>query len=222
MSSYSSYSESDEEPSIPKRLFGRQRNMHQILGGGKVADILMWENKNLSAAILIGVTVIWFLFEVAEYNFITLLCHTSIMVMIIMFLWSTLAAFFDWSNPPDFRDITIPEEKFRWLFGKVNWWLLKLYDISSGKDFRTFFLAITFLWVLSVTGSNFSSLNLLYLGFLSLMTLPAFYEHYEDEVNHLATQGRRDLKKLYRKFDATVLSKIPRGPVRSKKTRFLF
>ncbi|CAI9096137.1 OLC1v1032218C2 [Oldenlandia corymbosa var. corymbosa] len=140
MSSYSSYSESDEEPSIPKRLFGRQRNMHQILGGGKVADILMWENKNLSAAILIGVTVIWFLFEVAEYNFITLLCHTSIMVMIIMFLWSTLAAFFDWSNPPDFRDITIPEEKFRWLFGKVNWWLLKLYDISSGKDFRTFFL----------------------------------------------------------------------------------
>lgn len=49
------------------------------------------------------------------------------------------------------------------------------------------------------------------------MTLPALYEHYEHEVDHLAAKGSHDLKKLYKKVDAQVLSKIPRGPAAAKK-----
>ncbi|XP_027100535.1 reticulon-like protein B9 [Coffea arabica] len=212
----SSSSDSDEQPLSPIRLFGRQRSLHQILGGGKVADILLWENKKLSATILIGVTIIWLLFEVVEYNFITLLCHISIIMMLIMFIWSTGAGLVDW-NPPDLHAITVPEATFRWLFAKINWILLNLYDISSGKDIKTFFLAITFLWMLSIIGSSFSSLNFLYIGFLSLATLPALYERHQNEVDHLASQGKREMKKLYKKFDSKILSKIPRGPVKQKK-----
>lgn len=48
-------------------------------------------------------------------------------------------------------------------------------------------------------------------------TLPALYERYENEVDYLAGKSRKDVKKLYRKFDSNVLDKIPRGPVRGKK-----
>ncbi|KAE8676130.1 Detected protein of unknown function [Hibiscus syriacus] len=54
--------------------------MDAILGGGKVADVLLWRNPKVSTALLLGVTTTWFLFEVVEYNFVTLLCHISITV----------------------------------------------------------------------------------------------------------------------------------------------
>lgn len=56
-------------------------------------------------------------------------------------------------------------------------------------------------------------------GFLGLETLPFLYEKYESEVDYLASKGNRDAKKLYKKFDAKVLNKIPRGPVKEKKFR---
>jgi hypothetical protein len=52
-----------------------------------VADILLWKNNKLSAAILAGFTIIWLLFEVAEYHFVTLLCHLLIITMLIIFIW---------------------------------------------------------------------------------------------------------------------------------------
>lgn len=57
------------------------------------------------------------------------------------------------------------------------------------------------------------------LGVVCLETLPALYERYEEEVDHLATKGNRDAKKLYKKFDSKVLNKIPRGPVKEKRFR---
>ncbi|KAL0446848.1 UNVERIFIED_CONTAM: Reticulon-like protein B9 [Sesamum latifolium] len=209
-------SDSDDVPAPPKRLFGREKPLHALLGGGKVADVLLWRNRNLSAAILIGFTVIWFLFEVVEYNFVTLLCHISIITMLIVFVWSTGAGLIDW-NPPDPRALTIPESTVRWLFTKFNRIMLTFYAVSSGRDLKTFILAIAFLWILSGIGNYFSSLNLLYTGFLCLITLPALYERYQDEVDYLAGKGNRNMKKLYRKLDSKFLNKIPRGPVKEKK-----
>lgn len=56
-----------------------------------VADILLWKNRNLSAAILVVVTVIWLLFEILEYNFITLLCYFLCFIMITLFIRSKAA-----------------------------------------------------------------------------------------------------------------------------------
>ncbi|KAK4487444.1 hypothetical protein RD792_005921 [Penstemon davidsonii] len=153
-------SDSDDVPASSKRLFGREKSVHALLGGGK--------------------------------------------------------GFIDW-NPPNLRAITIPESTFKWLFAKINRMLLKFYDVSSGKDFKTFILAIAFLWVLSGIGDYFSSLNLLYTCFLCLATLPALYERYQYDVDYLASKGNRDMKKMLKKLDSRVLNKIPRGPVRQTK-----
>ncbi|KAK6119963.1 hypothetical protein DH2020_046290 [Rehmannia glutinosa] len=210
-------SDSDDVPESPKRFFGtHEKPLHAILGGGTAAGILLWGDKKLSAAILIGSTIIWSLFEVGEYNFVTLLCHISIIAMLVLFLWSTGAGLID-RNPPNPRAITIPESTVHWLFAEINKMLLKFYHVSSGKDLKTFFLAITFLWILSGIGNYFSSLNLLYIGFLGLMSLPALYERYGNEVDYIASKGNRDMKKLYKTIDTKFLNKIPRGPVKEKK-----
>nr|KAJ0208691.1 hypothetical protein LSAT_V11C400163550 [Lactuca sativa] len=196
----SSEAEDSNDHNAPTtKLFGRERSVHSLLGGGQVANLLLWRNKSLSAAILLGITMIWFLFEVVEYNFVSLICHISILVM----------------DLPDIHEITIQESVFRWLYRKVNWVLLRFYEISSGENFIEFFLVrmhlnyvIGSLWMISVLGS-----------FICLGTLPVLYEQYEQEVDRLIRKGSKDAKKVLKKFDSKVLNKIPRGRVKDKKRK---
>ncbi|XP_068639122.1 reticulon-like protein B9 [Aristolochia californica] len=215
------YSDSDDEPSpVPTKLFGRERHLHSVFGGGRVADVVLWRNRNLSAAILIGFTLMWFLFEVVEYPFITLLCHISITAMLLVFIWSNVAALFD-RSAPKIPEMILSESAFREVSlavrAELNRWLWAFNDIASGKDLSLFILSIIVLWMLSVVGSYFSSLSILYMCYLCLQILPALYERYENEVDYLASKGRRDMRKLFKRFDSKVLNKIPRGPVKEKK-----
>jgi len=71
--------------------FHSQKSIHKLLGGGKVADVLLWKDRNLSAGVLLGATLIWYLFEVVEYNIIPLLCQIAILAMLVIFIWSNAA-----------------------------------------------------------------------------------------------------------------------------------
>ncbi|KAF3606333.1 hypothetical protein DY000_02051013 [Brassica cretica] len=44
------------------RLFGREKPIHHVLGGGRSADVLLWRNKKISASFLMGATAIWAVF----------------------------------------------------------------------------------------------------------------------------------------------------------------
>lgn len=46
---------------------------------------------------------------------------------------------------------------------------------------------------------------------LGTMTLPALYERYESEVDHLVARGVHDLRTHFTDMDSGVLRKIPRG-----------
>lgn len=48
--------------------------------------------------------------------------------------------------------------------------------------------------------------------------MPLVYDKYEDEVDSFADKALAELKKQYAVFDAKVLSKIPRGPLKYKKS----
>lgn len=52
---------------------------------------------------------------------------------------------------------------------------------------------------------------------IALFTVPLFYEKYEDKVDFYGEKAMAELKKHYAVFDAKVLSKIPRGPLKDKK-----
>ncbi|KAL3639309.1 hypothetical protein CASFOL_017216 [Castilleja foliolosa] len=189
----------------PGKLFGRQRPIHSALGGGKVADVLLWRDTRVSAVILIGIGAIWFLFEVVEYNLVTLLCHVIITTML---------------NPPNIRKITLQDSTAKYIAStihtKFNHFLSRILYVGSGNDPKLFVLTIVSLWIISVIGSSINSLNLLFFGLLCLETLPFMYEKYEDEVDHLAYKLSWQMKNFYKMLDAEILEKIPRGPVKAK------
>ncbi|CAK8574007.1 unnamed protein product [Lathyrus sativus] len=195
-------------------LFGRP--LHSVLGGGKIADILLWKDKYLSAAIVAGFSMIWFLFEVVEYNLVTLLCHILIALMLILFVWHNAAGLITW-RLPDIYDFEISDSTTRFIHNKLNMFLRIFFDISTGKDLRFFFVTIAGLWIMSTIGTFFTTVNLLYTIFVCLVTLPIMYERYEEEVDYLASKGSQDVKRLFSKLDSTVLNRIPRGPVKEKK-----
>ncbi|KAL1556865.1 Reticulon-like protein [Salvia divinorum] len=94
----------EEKPSSIKgkkvyRLFGRERPLHMLLGGGKHADVILWREKKVSAGILGGATAVWFLFEVLEYHFVSLICYALILGSALLFQWSNAASFLSRSLP---------------------------------------------------------------------------------------------------------------------------
>ncbi|XP_059455414.1 reticulon-like protein B9 [Corylus avellana] len=196
------------------------RDVHELLGGGEVAEVLLWKKRNVSAALLIGTTIIWFLFEVVEYNFVALFCHISITAMLLFFLWCTGAEIFRW-DPPKIPESILQESAFKEVAStfhtRFNQLLSKLMDIAYGKDPPLFLLAIFSLYILSVVGTYVSFLNLLYFGLVCMQTLPYLYDRYKDEVDSLVGDVIRDMKTKYSKFDSKFLNKIPRGPVKEKK-----
>ncbi|KAE8667755.1 Reticulon-like protein B9 [Hibiscus syriacus] len=217
---FASSSDSDDNTTPQVKLFGRQRPMDAILGGGQVADVLMWRNPKVSAALLLGVTTIWFLFEVVEYNFVTLLCHISLTTMLVIFIWCISADYFGW-NRPNIPELLSNENAFYEVASIFHWkfnqFLKKILHIAGGNDPVNFFLVLISLYIISVIGSYFDFVNLLFIGFVSMGTLPYLYSRYEKEVDYHAGQMSRKMSKMYKRFDSRVLNKIPRGPVKEKK-----
>ncbi|XP_062183239.1 reticulon-like protein B2 [Phragmites australis] len=196
------------------KLFGRERPLHAALGGRRAADIILWRDMKVSASIIAAATAAWGLFEVAEYHFLTLVCYVAIVGMPIFFIWTNASAFFN-LPVPRIPETLLPERSTRQvilaLHSSLNRLVYKLYDIACGKDIKMFILMLLSLYIASVIASCFSSLTLLYLVVLCTMMLPALYERYESEVDHLVTRGVHDLRSHFADMDSGVLRKIPRG-----------
>jgi hypothetical protein len=226
-----SSSSSDEEtekskpsdpPPQPKiwRLFGREKPVHNILGGGKPADVLLWKDKKLSAGILGTVTAIWILFEVMGYHLLTFVCHALIVSLGVLFVWSNASSFIN-KSPPRIPEVNISEElivnialSIRYEFNRG---LRSLREIATGHSLQKFLIVIGCFWVLSIVGSSCSLLTLVYVDFLMMFTIPYLYDKYEDKVDPLAEKATIELKKHYSVFNEKVLSKIPKGVGKDKK-----
>ncbi|XVF33246.1 hypothetical protein REPUB_Repub17cG0152400 [Reevesia pubescens] len=216
-----------EKPASPSsvkakiyRLFGRERPVHHVLGGGKPADVFLWRNKKISAGVLGGATAIWVLFELIEYHLLTLVCHILILCLALMFLWSNAHTFIH-KSPPCIPEVHLPEEPFLQVASaltiELNQALKLLLDLASGRNLTKFLMVVAAFWVLSVVGSWCNFLTLFYISFMLLHTVPVLYDKYEDKVDPFAEKAMIEIKKQYAVLDAKVLSKIPNGPLKTKK-----
>lgn len=201
------------------RLFGRERPVHKLLGGGKPADIFLWKDKRVSAGVLGFTTLIWALFELVEYHLLSLVCHTLILVLAALFLWSNAASFIN-KSPPKFPEVALPEDIVLGVASalriEVNRALEILRNIASGKDLKKFLAVVAGLWVLSIVGSCCNFLTLFYISIVVLHTVPYLYDRYEDKVDAFAEKAEAEIKKQYAVFSVKVLSKIPTGALKAK------
>lgn len=213
-------SSSDSLKNKVYRLFGREKPLHNVLGGGKPADVFLWRNKKISATTLGVATAFWVLFELLEYHLLTLVSHLAILALAVLFLWSNASTFIN-KSPPKIPNVHIPEEPVLQIASairiEINRAFTLLREIASGRDLKKFLSVIAGLWVLSIVGSWANFLTLFYIAFVLLHTVPVLYEKYEDHVDAFGEKAHHELKKQYAVFDEKVLSKIPKGPLKDKK-----
>ncbi|XP_076951897.1 reticulon-like protein B2 [Bidens hawaiensis] len=216
----SSSSDSDDDSKVSElkskvfRLFGREKPVHKVFGGGKPADLLLWKDKKLSGGILGGVTLIWFLFEVLEYHLLTLVCHSLILTLAILFLWSNASTFIH-KSPPKIPEVSVPEKPVLEIVSslriEINHGLAAIRDIASGKDLKKFLSVIAGLWFVSIISNCYNFLTLVYISVVLLFSVPVVYDKYEDKIDPLAEKAWIEIKKQYAVLDAKVLCKIPRS-----------
>ncbi|KAM3329473.1 hypothetical protein ACQJBY_026500 [Aegilops geniculata] len=202
------------------RLFGREQPIHKVLGGGKPADVFMWRNKHISAGVLGGATAIWILFELLGYHLLAFLGHALIFSLGVLFLWSNASSLIN-KSPPRIPEVIIPEDLVVNIAlstrHEINRAFANLRQIALGRDIKKFLIVIAGLWLLSILGSCCNFLTLFYIVFVVLHTVPVIYEKYEDQIDTYGEKGWIEVKKQYAVFDAKVLSKVPRGPLKDKK-----
>ncbi|KAL0444764.1 UNVERIFIED_CONTAM: Reticulon-like protein B8, partial [Sesamum latifolium] len=132
---------SDFVTSHINRLFGRQKPVHHILGGGKSADVLLWRNKKMSASFLSGATSVWLIFEWLNYHFISILCFVLVLVMVAQFFWKIFSGVLN-RSPSKVPRLVLREE-FCANIGKligseVNRGLGFLQDVACSGNIKQF------------------------------------------------------------------------------------
>ncbi|KAL1549799.1 reticulon-like protein B5 [Salvia divinorum] len=202
------------------QVFGPEKPVHKVFGGGKPADVFLWRNKKISALLLGVATVVWVFFELLEYHLLTLVCHIAILMLSLSFLWSNASVLLNkW--PPHIPEVRLPQELFveiaSALRSGINHAFAALRDIASGRDLKKFLGVVFGLWFLSIVGSCCSFLTLSYIIFVSLHTVPVLYEKYGDKIEPYTETAMHEIRKQYAIFDHKIMSKIPKGALDIKR-----
>lgn len=202
------------------RLFNRQKTIHEVLGGGMTADVILWRRSVLSIGVLVTATAAWYLFERSGYTFLSLISTIILLLVAILFIWANAASLLQRPLPP-LPELELSEEIVNEVAAsmrvRINDVLAVAHDIALGKDIKLFAKAVIFLWLFSIFGGWFNFLTLVYIGLFVSLTIPALYNKYEDLVDRNAEIAHKQIVKQYRNLDANVLSKIPRGLSKEKK-----
>ncbi|XP_077221401.1 reticulon-like protein B8 [Tasmannia lanceolata] len=194
------------------KLFGRQKTLHNVLGGGKSADVLLWRNKKISSSVLLGATAVWVLFEWLNYNFMTLVSFALVLGMLMQFILSNASGLLN-RSPSQVPRLVLPDELFVNIAvnvgAEVNRFLLFLQDVATGGNLKQFLATVASLWVAAIIGTWCNFLSVLYIGFVAAHTLPVLYERYEEQVDNFFYNLLGQLQQQYQRMDSGILRKMP-------------
>ncbi|XP_059295433.1 reticulon-like protein B11 [Lycium ferocissimum] len=196
--------------------------VHHALGGGTVADVLLWRRRCASLTLLISSTVLWFLFERAGYNLLSFIANVLLLIVFILFFWAKSATLLNRPLPP-IPDMEVPEEFVVKVADTMRVWvnhiLLIAHDIAIGGNLKLFGWVALGLWLISYVGSFFTFLTLLYMGTLFSLSVPLIYEKYQIQIDDKLIIAQKFIQKQYKKIDDNVLKKILKSSNKEKKTQ---
>ncbi|CAA0812984.1 Reticulon-like protein B11 [Striga hermonthica] len=200
----------------------RRVSVHLALGGGSVADVLLWRKWHCSVTFLVGSTALWILFEIAGYNWLSFIANVLLLLVAILFFWAKSASLLKRPLPPipnlevsDETVIKAADEMRVW----INYGLSIAHDIAIGGNLKLFFQVAIGLWIVSYMGSFFNFLTLLYVGILLSLSLPLLYEKYQSPIDEKLSVVYDIAKAQYHKIDDKILQKIPLPSNKEKKTK---
>lgn len=193
------------------RLFNRQRTVHEIFGGGFVADVILWRQMNITIGILLVTLSSWVVFERSGYTLLSLVSSVLLLLAVILFLWAKSAAILNRPAPPLPR-LHLSEETVTEVASlirtRLNALLSISQDIALGKDTKLFLKVAAYLLLISVVGGLTDFLTLGYASLLIVLTIPALYERYEDYLDRYAGMVFKKSHQLYLKVDVDCIGRV--------------
>ncbi|KAK8965241.1 Reticulon-like protein B11 [Platanthera guangdongensis] len=187
--------------SSPSSSLGRSRlSVHGALGGGAVANALLWRNPTTTASMAVAATVFWILFEIVGYGLLSLTANSLLLLVTILFFWAKSASLLNRPLPP-LPKLEVTEENVGrvsdevWVW--INYGLSVARDIAIGGDRKVFLKVILVLWVLSYIGGLFSFLTFIYIGVVLSFTIPALYEKFQVVIDEKLCLVHRLLQKQF-------------------------
>ncbi|CAA0836318.1 Reticulon-like protein B12 [Striga hermonthica] len=202
------------------RLFNRQRQVHQILGGGLVADVILWRKKNLTVGILAVALAAWMVFEISHYTLLSLVSSVFLLLFTILFLWAKSAAILN-RPPPPLPHLYLSEEFTNEVANlvrdHVNFVLFVFEEIAHGRDSSMYLQVAISLLTISIIGSLTDLFTLCYACLIVVLTVPAIYERYEDQIDTYVLIWYGKLQQWYARFDEICISKAHKWVLEKKK-----
>ncbi|CAH8313358.1 unnamed protein product [Eruca vesicaria subsp. sativa] len=182
-------------------------SVHQSLGGGSVADLLLWRNGSGAVILLVSSTVFWFLFERAGYNLLSFVSNVLLLLVAILFLWAKSASLLNRPLPP-VPNMEVPEEfaikaadDIRVLINHV---LSIASDITIARNPIRLLQVSFVLWAISYVGTLINSLTLVYIVILVSLSVPLVYEQYQDHIDDKLNSTSKVIRNISRKIPMPV------------------
>lgn len=204
--------------STPSRRF----SVHQALGDGFVADVLLWKKWSVGFVLLISATALWFLFERAGYNPLSFASNVLLLLVVILFFWAKSASLLNRPLPP-LPDLEISEDTVVIAADVLRAWVNRALsiarDIAIGRNLKLFARVAVGLWIASYIGSLFNFLTLAYVGVLLSLSVPVLYDKYQDHIDDKLCVTHRLIQTQYQKIDENLLKKIPIPQNKEKKVQ---
>ncbi|XP_031480741.1 reticulon-like protein B11 [Nymphaea colorata] len=199
-----------------------RKSVHQCLGGGSVADILLWRSRNVCIMILVASSTVWLLFDRMGYSFVSFISNVLLLLVSILFFWAKSASLLNRPLPPLpnlelSEDCAVKASDLARFY--INSVLAVARDITTKKDVKLLLKVVIGLWLLSYVGSLFSFLTFVYIGIIISLSAPVPYEKYQDLIDERLSATHSVVLKRYRDVQGMVLSRIPLSSMKEKKTQ---
>ncbi|CAH8261058.1 unnamed protein product [Arabidopsis lyrata] len=178
-------------------------SVHQSLGAGSVADLLLWRNQTGATILLISSTGFWFLFERAGYNLLSFVSNVLLLLVAILFLWAKSATVLNRPLPP-VPNMEIPEEFAIKAADDLRVWINHVLSIASDitiarNPIRLLQVSLV-LWAISYVGTLINSFTLVYIGILLSLSFPIVYEKYQNHIDEKVNSTSKFVRSISRKF----------------------
>ncbi|XP_026662992.1 reticulon-like protein B12 isoform X2 [Phoenix dactylifera] len=201
------------------RLSGRKRSVHEILGGGILADVVLWRRRDASIGIVLGMLAAWLIFERSGYTLLSFVSNVLLLLISILFTWAKAAAILN-RLPPPIPEMHLTEEVMNEaavrMRSHVNMALLAFQDIALGKDSKLFYRVAISLWLISIIGGLSDFLTLVYTSLVIILTIPVLYERYEDFIDRYMKLACMEVQ-MYKRTYAEYFQKVKYWIVDKKK-----
>ncbi|KAI3431123.1 Reticulon-like protein [Psidium guajava] len=194
-------------------------SVHQALGGGCVADLLLWKKWTRGVTFLVGATALWFIFERAGYNVLSFVANVLLLLVAILFLWAKSASLLNRALPP-LPDLKISEQAVLKIANVMREWVNYTssiaYDLTVGRNLKLFLQVALGLGLISYVGSLFNFVTLVYIGVILSLTVPLSYDKCQEIIDEKLYIAHKAIQALSLRIDK-VLKKIPLASNKEKK-----